>query len=160
MNGPQRSHKQLNGKRFLKLVVFTFTACTVCWLCVLLVASVLPKPGLSDWELSICDEYYLVRANKNSKKICKATDTDGLFEDVLSNYYVTRYFVLDSFIYLEGLSTEEIIVSKEELACDNRQYYMLDVRDGNLCGPYDTEDELLIPNTANEIGTMWIIVPP
>lgn len=116
---------------------------------------------ISDWEIQLCEEYYITRENSSSKKICKATEFPGVYSHVLPYFYVTKYYVTDPYICFEGIPTEGLIASEEERTSDNWQYYVLDVSDGNLCGPYDTEDALLTSDLLKEtnISIVWEILP-
>lgn len=161
MSGMQHSHKQQSGKHLLNLTILLLVVCLTLLGCTDRISSVLPGPGRADWEVQLSDQYYIIKANSSSKKICKATDTSGLYENVLSYYYVTKYCVFGPFIGFEGIPTEGVFASEEERTSGNRQYYLLDVRDGNLYGPYDTEDALMESDIAKDIDVslVWEMVP-
>lgn len=161
MSGHQHSHKRQSGKQLLNLTICVLVIGSTLFGCTAQVASVIPGPGRADWEVQLSDQYYIIKANSSSKKICKATDTSGLYENVLSLFYVTKYCVFEPFICLEGIPTKEQFASKEERASDNRQYYLLDIRDGYLYGPYDTEGMLMESDIIkeNDVSFAWDIVP-
>ena len=161
MSGLQHSHKLQSGKQLFNLAILILVICLTLLGCTNRISSVVPGPGRADWEIQLSDQYYIIRANSSSKKICKATDTSGLYDNVLSYFYVTKYCLLDPFISLEGIPTAGLFASEEERASNNRQYYLLDVRDGSLYGPYDTEDALMESDIAKDLDITlgWETVP-
>lgn len=161
MSGLQRSHKLQGGKQFLNLAILMLVICLTLLSCTDHILSVIPGPGRADWEVQLSAQYYIIRANSSSKKICKATDTPGLYENVLSNFYVTKYSLLDTFISLEGIPTDGIFASDEELASSIRQYYLLDIQDGGLYGPYETADSMMESDLTKDINgsLVWETVP-
>lgn len=161
MSGQQRSHRLQSGKRFLNLAVLMLVVCSTFGGCMDQIASVLPGPGRSDWELQLSSQYYIIKANSYSKKLCKASDIPGVYENVLTNFYVTEYCVFEPFITIKGISTEGLFATEEELASNSRQYYLLGIRDGNLYGPYDTEDALMESDVSGDISMslVWELVP-
>lgn len=161
MSGQQHSHKPQSGKQILSLAILLLVICSILLGCTDRVASILPGPGRADWELPLFEQYYLIKGNNSSIKICKATDVSGLYENVLTYFYVTKYSVFEPFICLEGIPTDGLFVAEDELASDNRQYYLLDVRDENLYGPYDTEESLIKSDLAKgiDVSLVWETVP-
>ena len=161
MSGQQHSHKPRSGKQILSLIILILVACSIFWGCTDQVASVLPGPGRADWEVQLSDQYYIIKANSSSKKLCKTTDTPGLYENVLSYFYVTKYCVFEPFICVEGIPTEEIFASEEERTSDKRQYYLLNVQEGTLYGPHDTENTLIESALTNdiELTLVWELPP-
>lgn len=161
MSGLQHLPKLQNGK-FLISLTFLLVICGFLVGCANLVAPLIPGPGRADWDIQLSDEYYIIRANSNSKNICKATETDGLYENVLSCFYITKYYVYESYIFLEGIPTAEIIASDYEKESDERCYYVLDVIEEQLWGPYDTENALLESDIIKEgemLAVEWEILP-
>lgn len=124
------------------------------------IASFIPGAGRADWELQITDQYYIIRANSRSKKISKSTDVNGVYVDVLSHFYVTRYCVNESYIFLEGIPTADVFASEEELMSDTRQYYLVDTGSGEVFGAYDSETELneFHIETSEELLS-WEVLP-
>lgn len=161
MNGQQHSLRPRSGKHLPNLAILILIICLAFLGCADQVASVLPGPGKTDWEIQLFDQYYIVRANSSSKKICKTTDTPGLYENVLSYFYVTKYYVSEPYICLEGIPTEELFASKNEQSSNIRQYYLLNADDGNLYGPYDTEEALVESSSIKgvDLSIVWEIMP-
>lgn len=161
MSGLRHSHKLPGGKQFLKITILILLVCVILLGCIDQVASFIPGPGRSDWEVQLTDQYYIIKANSCSVKICRASDTPGLYENLLSNFYLTKYCVLDSFICIEGIVTEGLFATEEEQESEEWCYYLLDIRDGTLCGPYDSESILMESLIARDDITslVWETVP-
>lgn len=70
-------------------------------------------------------------------------------------------YVFESYICFERIPIKEHIASDEERKSDNRQFYLLDVRDGKFCDPYDTEGALLASDFLKEtdLSITWEILP-
>lgn len=161
MSGLQHLRKRQSGKQFIKLTVLMLIVCTSLFGCADSIASVLPGPGRDDWAIQLSNQYYIVKVNSRCKRISKATDSSGVYEDVLRCFYATKYCVSDPFIAFEGIPTKGNFASEEELSSDNCQYYLLDIRDGNLYGPYDTDSAMLESEIiqAIDMSLIWEIVP-
>ena len=161
MSGQRHSHRQQNGKRLLRLMTVMLIIVSVLSGCVNHTASLIPGPGRDDWEIQLSDQYYIIKANSYSKKICKRTDTAGVYEDVLSCFYVTRYCVFESFISIEGIPTEGSFASEEERLSNDHQYYLLDIKDKLLYGPYETEKAMIEANIIQNHAAsfLWEILP-
>lgn len=161
MIGQQHSRKLQSGKQLLKMIIVILIVCITLLGCEGAIGSLIPGPGRADWEIQLPNEYYIIRANSHRKVLCKAGDIPGVFEDVLAFFYVTKYYVSEPYVFFEGIPTKELLASDEERKSDNRQYFLLDVTDGNLCGPYDTEDALLASDLLKEtdLSIVWEILP-
>lgn len=161
MIGQQHSRKLQSGKQLLKMIIVILIVCITLSGCEEAIGSLIPGAGRADWEIQLPNEYYIIRANSHRKVLCKASDIPGVFEDVLTFFYVTKYHVSEPYVFFEGIPTKEALASDEERKSDNRQYFLLDVMDGNLCGPYDTEDALLASDLLKEtdLSIVWEILP-
>lgn len=142
MSGPQHLHKLQNGKRILKISILFCVLCLTLLGCAAQVASFVPGPGRNEWEVQLSDQYSIVKENNRSIKVCTVTDSTGVYEYVLSNFYATKYHVTEAFIAIEGIPTEDIFASDRELLSDDYQYYLIEVHNGCIYGPYDSESLL------------------
>lgn len=161
MSGLQYLRKRQSGKRFIKLTILMLIACTTFLGCADPITSILPGSGRNDWNIQLSDQYYIVKVNSRCKSISKATASPGVYKDVLRCFYVTKYCVSDPFIAFEGIPTKGNFASEEELASDNRQYYLLDTRDESLYGPYDTDTAMMETELFQSIdmSLIWEVVP-
>ena len=121
----------------------------------------MPGSRQDGWRIQISDNYYITKLHSRCISISKASETPGLYQGVLSFFYVTKYCVSDPFIALEGIPTKELLASKKELASDHRQYYLIDMRDDTLYGPYDTDSAMMDLEMIRtvDMSLAWEIVP-
>lgn len=161
MSGPQHLHKLQNGKRILKISILFLVLCLTLLGCAAQVASFVPGPGRDDWVVQLSDQYCIVKENNRAKKVCTVTDSIGVYEYVLPNFYATKYHVADAFISIEGIPTEGIFASDGELSSDNYQYYLIDVHNGCIYGPYDSESSLIESAIYDDIDVnlVWEKLP-
>ena len=105
--------------------------------------------------------YSIVKVN--SKEIVLTyredwNDSAGTF--VIENYYVIAYQLCDQYICLEGICTQEMMASEEELRNNMSSYYFVDTTDGGVVGPFESYDDFLdcCHITNIEITDKWIDV--
>ena len=161
MHGRQHLHKPLSGKYLINLVVWILVMGLLLSGCEQQITSLIPGPGRSDWELPLIGDYTIIRINSRCKCLSKETDNPNIHTTLLQKYYVTRYYICDPYIFLEGIPTKDVFASEEEKKSDIREYYLFNVQEETQCGPYDTVDALLESDFLKDIDTsiVWEQLP-
>ena len=100
--------------------------------------------GRGDWILDVCSGYFISKINSREILfVYKEKPDDSGSKIIIPNYFVTAYQIQDPYIFLEGIQTEQITISDDELDGRVLKYYIVNSSDGNVIGPLESYDNLL-----------------
>lgn len=153
--GQLHSHIPPNGQILIKAVIVIIAlslllgGCSAKWWV---------GDGRGDWTLDVCSGYYISKIN--SREILfvhKAKPDDSGSKIIIPNYFVTAFQTQEPYIFLEGIQTEKITISDDELDRREIKYYIVNSIDGTVIGPFETYDALLhmCNSLALEIQDEW-----
>ena len=135
MNGTLLLHIQQNGKKHLKLILLT-------WF--LILALIGCTEGRGDWTIELQSGYGIDHVNSHEIFVIHRENPNQLGASiVIENYCVRAYWAFDNYIGLEGIETQEIAASDEELESPNTSYYLIGTIDGAVDGPFHTQSDFL-----------------
>ena len=141
MNGMLPTRIQLNGRMLLKvtiavLVLILFlSACSVEWWV---------GDGRGDWTLDLIEGYGISKINSMEiLLIHKENPNDSGGSIILPNYFVIAYQLHEPYIYLEGIHTQGISASEDELSNMVLSYYLVDTTNGEVIGPFESCDDFV-----------------
>lgn len=141
LNGLLPTHIQQNGRMLLKatiaILVFTLflSACSAEWWV---------GDGRGDWTLDLYEGYAISKINSNEiLLIRKENPSDSGGSIILPNYFVTAYQLCKPYICLEGIHTQKISASEEELNDMVLNYYLVDTTNGEGIGPFESYDDFI-----------------
>lgn len=149
MSGLQHILIKPSGNKILGLIC----SCII----VLLVASGCIPRG--DWDYELISGYSLVRTNAHSIVLTHTGDSeDAPSEIVIEQYYVTQFCFNDRYIGLQGILTQGHSATDKELSGEERAYYLVNVADGTIVGPFLKKDEFDIKCEEADFENMdeWI----
>lgn len=160
MNGRQHLHTRLNGRMFRRIILLALIVSLLFCGCSSGFRDWMLGPG-RDWKIELMNDYYLFEVNSRCKMIVQATQIVGDYAHIIEKFYVTKYQVFDSFVYLCGITTQEEFISEKEKACTQRDYYLLDTESGIVSGPFDSKEgfEDFCISAGVKIPGEWISVP-
>ena len=150
------THTQPNGKMLLKLtciiliIALFLNGCSIHWWI---------GDGRGDWTLDLYEGYAISKINSREILLIHKEhldDTGGAI--VIPNFFVTGYQIKEPYIYLEGILTQEVLVSEEELKSVIRNYYLVNTTNDQIIGPLDCFDSLVdYCNSAEiDISEEWV----
>lgn len=141
LNGLLPTRIQLNGRMLLKvtiavLVLILFlSACSVEWWV---------GDGRGDWTLDLIEGYGISKINSMEiLLIHKENPNDSGGSIILPNYFVIAYQLHEPYIYLEGIHTQGISASEDELSNMVLSYYLVDTTNGEVIGPFESCDDFV-----------------
>ena len=155
MNGMQLTHTQPNGKMPLKLTItiiiiaLLLNGCAIDWWV---------GDGRGDWTLDLYGGYAISKINSREILLIhkeNPNDTGGSI--VIPNFFVTAYQLHEPYIYLEGISTQKMSATDEELERMALRYYVMNAINGDIIGPFDSFDGFLkhCNSIKMEISEAW-----
>lgn len=156
LNGLLPTRIQLNGRMLLKvtiaaLVLILFlSACSVDWWV---------GDGRGDWTLDLYEGYGISKINSNEILLVhKENPNDSGGSIILPNYFVIAYQLHEPYICLEGIHTQEISASEDELNDMVLSYYLVDTTNGEVIGPFESHDDFVerCSSLGLEIEDEWI----
>ena len=143
MNGLLLTHIQQNGRMLLKatiaILVFALllSGCSVAWWV---------GDGRGDWTLNLYKGYAICKVNSREILfIHKEDPNDSRGTTILPNYFLTRYQLNEPYICLEGICTQSMAASEEELKNKVLSYYLVDTSNGEVTVSYT---HLTLPTKA------------
>lgn len=156
LNGLLPTRIQLNGRMLLKVTIATLvlilflSACSVDWWV---------GDGRGDWTLDLYEGYGISKINSNEILLVhKENPNDSGGSIILPNYFVIAYQLHEPYICLEGIRTQEISVSEDELNDMVLSYYLVDTTNGEVIGPSESHDDFVerCSSLGLEIEDEWI----
>lgn len=131
------THIRQNGRKLTRAVIvilafiFAFSGC---------IRNGFEGEGRGDWYLDLCNGYRIDRVNSGQIVVIYNIDqVNSGGSIVLKNFFVTAYQIHEPYICVEGIQTQNPIISEDELNCRTLSYYMIDSDSGNILGPFDTD---------------------
>lgn len=141
MNGLLFTRNQQSGRMFLKLIatslilVLFLSACSADWWV---------GDGRGDWTLDLCKGYAISKINSDRILfVHKKNPSDSGGAIVIDNYFVMAYQMYEPYICLEGIRTQKLSASEEELNRMELIYYLVDTTNGEVAGPFETHDDFV-----------------
>ncbi len=141
LNGLPHTLIQLNGRMLLKvtivaLVLILFlSACAADWWV---------GDGRGDWTMDLYEGYGISKINSNEiLLIHKENPNDSGGSIIIPNYFVIAYQLHEPYIYLEGIHTQEMSASKDELNNMKISYYLVDTTSGEVIGPFESYNDFV-----------------
>lgn len=138
MNGSPLTHIQQNGRMLLKMTLIAvilsvlFCGCSSYWLV---------GDGRGDWTLDLKEGYAISRINSREiLLIHKENPDDAGGEIVISNYFITAYQLYEPYICLEGIKTQGMAASEDELNNMVLSYYIIDTTSAEVIGPFESQN--------------------
>ena len=141
LNGLLPIRIQLNGRMLLKLtiaalvLILFLSACSVeRWV----------GDGRGDWTLDLYEGYGISKINSNEILLVrKENPNDSGGSIILPNYFVIAYQLHEPYICLEGIHTQEISASEDELNDMVISYYLVDTTNGEVIGLFESDDDFM-----------------
>lgn len=134
MNGMQHIHIPRDGHLLGK------------WLVVLLIAILLLSAcsvGRGDWAIEIHSGYWIDRVNsKEILLVYKESPEQSNAAIAIPNYYITGYCAYDRYIVLEGIQTENLAASSEEIDNNNICFCIVFTESGDISDFYYSRPNL------------------
>lgn len=155
LNGLLPTRIQLNGRMLHKVTVVAIaltlflSACSVDWWI---------GDGRGDWTLDLIEGYGISKINsKEILLIHKENPNDSGGSIILPHYFVISYQLHEPYIYLEGIHTQGISASDDELSNMVLSYYLVDTTNGDVIGPFESRDDFveLCSSLGIEIEDEW-----
>lgn len=156
LNGLLPIRIQLNGRMLLKVTVAALvlalfsSACSVNWWV---------GDGRGDFTLDLYEGYGISKINsKEILLVHKENPNDSGGSIILPNYFVIAYQLHQPYICLEGIHTQGISASEDELNDMVLSYYLVDTTNGELIGPFESRDDFIehCSSLGLEIENEWI----
>ena len=141
LNGLLPTRIQRNGRMLLKVTVAALvltlflSACSVDWWV---------GDGRGDWTLDLYEGYGISKINSKEILLVHKENpnvTGGTV--ILPNYFVIAYQLHEPYICLEGIHTQKISVSEDELNDMVLSYYLVDTTNGEVIGPFESHDDFV-----------------
>ena len=144
LTGMLNIHTKQSGIKYLSAVV----SILVCVLCLAGCASNwsewLVGDGRGDWTLELFAGYNISKINSREILVGHKENPEDVGNSiVIFNYYVTAYQTYEPYIYLEGIQTQNISISNEELELRELSYYLIDSTSGDIKGPFDSIEDFI-----------------
>ena len=143
MNGLLPTRIQLNGWMLLKVTVallaltlaLFLSACSVDWWV---------GDGRGDWTLDLYEGYGISKINsKEILLVHKENPNDSGGSIILPKYYVIAYQLHEPYICLEGIHTQGLSASEDELSDMVLSYYLVDTTNGEVVGPFESREDFV-----------------
>lgn len=100
--------------------------------------------GRGDWTLNLDKGYAISRINSNEILLVhKENPNDCGGSIVLPNYYIISYQLHEQYICLEGIHTQNISISKNELNDMVLSYYLVDTTNDKVIGPFESYNDFV-----------------
>ena len=115
--------------------------------------------GRGDWTLDLYEGYGISKINSNEILLVrKENPNDSGVAIILPNYFVIAYQLHEPYICLEGIHTQEISASEDELNDMVISYYLVDTANGEVIGPFESQDDYVerCSSLGFEIEDEWI----
>ncbi len=132
---------QLNGRMLLKVIIVAvvltlfLSACSADWWV---------GDGRGDWTLDIHKGYAISKINSNEiLLVFKKNPNDSGGSIVLPNYFVVAYQLQEPYICLEGIRTQRMSASEEELNNMALSYYIVDTNSDDIIGPFEFYEDFV-----------------
>lgn len=113
------------------------------WLVILLVAMLILSAcseGRGDWAIELHSGYWIDRVNSQEiLLVYKESPNQSNSALVIPNYYITGYWLSDSYIILEGIQTEKLAASPKEISNKKLSYCIVFVGSGSVSPFYDSK---------------------
>lgn len=138
LNGMLLTHIRQNGRILRKGIIAVMILSSILAGCS---ADWWVGDGRGDWTLDLCGGYSIDKINSREILVGKENSSDSGRSIVISNYFVTAYQLHEPYICLEGIHTQKITISDEELKDRVLSYYLIDATDGEVIGPFESFDE-------------------
>lgn len=156
LNGLLPTRIQQNGRMLFKvsivaLVITSFlSSCSLDWWV---------GDGRGDWTLDLYEGYAISRINSNEILLVhKENPNDSGGSITVPNYFVMAYQLHEPYICLEGIRTQKMSVSEDELNNIVLNYYLVDTTNGEVFGPFESHDDFVehCSSLELEIKDEWI----
>lgn len=139
LNGLLPIHIQQNGRMLLKVTIavlafaLLLSGCSADWWV---------GDGRGDWTLDLYEGYAISKINSNEILLVHKENPNDLGGSIiLPNYFVMAYQLHEPYICLEGIHTQEISASEDELNDMVLGYYLVDATNGEIIGPFESYDD-------------------
>ena len=96
----------------------------------------------SDWTIDLMGDYQIWRINERCIMLCRKHTNDSGATDVIENFFVTRYCLIDSYICVEGIPTKADFITEEEKETSIVVYYIVDTEKNSIEGPFRSFQEM------------------
>ena len=114
-----------------------------------------------DWKEELIANYYIFEVNTCEIYLVRKNVPDGNgYSAIIPNYYITAYWTNDRYIGAEGIETQDLCISEEELQERDLRYYLIDTTNGAVSGPFETIEDFESHCRALgvEVPDDWFIV--
>lgn len=92
----------------------------------------------SNVEIPLINGYSIIQ---NKGDWCSLNKEDGA-DCNIPNFYITGYIVYESYILLEGISTDYMFINAAEFNSSEREYYIVDTYLNQVYGAFASEVQL------------------
>ena len=144
MSGRQHTPTQQNGRIRIKLAIVFFMVTFM----VIMLGGCSPEwwlgEGRGDWRIDLYAGYSIVKVNSMEIVLTYRenwNNSAGSF--VIENYYIMTYQLCDPYICLEGICTQEMMATKEELSNNVPSYCIVNTTNGEIFGPFESYNDFL-----------------
>lgn len=134
MNGMQSTHIPHRGRMKNRM----------CAVVVLIISIVLCacSGGRGDYYIRLINGYSIDVVNSSQIFLIHSSPNEVGNRIVLENYFVVSYQICESYILLEGIKTQDIHISNEELNNRVLSYYLINTDDDDVIGPFESYNAL------------------
>ena len=149
-------HIQQNGRLLIKVtisvlvVALSLCACSVDWWV---------GDARGDWTLELYEGYAISKINSNEiLLIYKEDPNDFGGSIVIPNYFVLTYQLHEPYICLEGIRTQKMSISEDELNHKILSHYLVDTTNGDVVGPFESDEDFIqhCNSLGIELKNEWI----
>lgn len=109
---------------------------------VLIASSMLLASCRGDWYYELPNDYAIDRSNAHTVSLVKKNLNSQSYSFVLEKYYVFAVCVAGEYILTSGIQTEGRSATDDELMQEDRIYYAVNHKTGEILGPFVREDDL------------------
>ena len=134
------------------ILVFMLSACSSEWFI---------GDGRGDWTLDISNGYAISKINSYEiLLVYKENPSDSGGSIILSNYFIKAYQFYDPYLCLEGICTQEIAISQDELIAAELSYFLVNTNNGEIVGPFESYNDFAAycGDIVLKISNNWIRV--
>lgn len=131
-----------SGQKVKKAIIVLCVLIIICGLIgceeikALLHEEFLKTDASNDWTIDLIGDYQIWRINERSIILCRKHTDDSGATDVIENFFVTRYCLIDSYICVEGIPTKADFITEEEKETSIVVYYIVDTEKNSIEGPF------------------------
>lgn len=153
MNGMLHIHIQQSGRMLYKCIVLLLILSLVLSGC---------SEGRGDWTIELHSGYSIDCVNSREiVLVYKETPEQVGSSFAIPNYYITAYWMNDNYIVLEGIQTEKIAASEEEINNRVLSYYVVDTTSNNISDPFKVRTSLeeYCATLEIDISQDWVLIP-